>query len=903
MYKPLKRVLILSIVFVILFSILIYAFLNINTLIEENKEYIISQVEKAVGREVTVNNIRLNLLGGLGLNLTDLKIKDDPHYYSGNFIETSSLIVNVRLLPLLFKDVQVKKIILKDPVIIIIKDKNGNYNFSTLAKSENSQEPETKRDASIKSFNVSLLDISNGQIQYIDQKERSAIELKDIDLSLQNIGFDDEISIDLALSLLDSEQNINLTGNVGPFGQKLNTDDLPLKLDLIITSLDLKKIKRAVPKLKELLPPEVDIIDRLSLKIKLDGSLSKMRLSDIDLNANLFGSYNSNLRVIGSAGPFGATVASQDLFFKLDVDLGPVNSQNLLSLNSLKSSIPPDLKLEGPLSFSGQIEGNLSNLSVKNGILEAGGSNIVFGESFNKPKGVDLTLKINASLKNDSLELKDTNLKLSSLQLDIDGSYNLASSRADLNLKSNKADLEQLSKIIPDAKDYKLAGFVQIDAKIVGYTGNGKTPNITGTLKLSGVNAKPEQLAKPINDLNSEIIFTGNSAKLGKTDLVIGKSKISILSEVSSFSPLSVSYVIASPKIFMSDIIPENNTEEYLNDVRITGKVFEQVGSMIHKVTIKSRSGKLSNLKYSNLNGKISVKDDIISLDEMTLNVLSATINASGTYNMSSPKPTFDLKTQIQGLSLTNITRSIFHSQYDHIRGSSDFIINLSGSGNTWEEIKPTLSGMSKISLTEGELANFNIAEGVLSGITGVSGLSGLISSSLKSKYPSVFKNKNTVFYDLKSVLKIKEGKINFNDLILKSTDYFVKGDGWVSLDKGVNVNGVLNLSEQFSDDLIANAGFVKYLRNNENQIQIPFNLSGILPNVSPKPDLSFVVKSLQGAVIDRGKEELEKRIIDKIMPKKDDPDSQSADDGKETEPKSLEEELIQKGLDKILDF
>ena len=122
-------------------------------------------------------------------------------------------------------------------------------------------------------------------------------------------------------------------------------------------------------------------------------------------------------------------------------------------------------------------------------------------------------------------------------------------------------------------------------------------------------------------------------------------------------------------------------------------------------------------------------------------------------------------------------------------------------------------------------------------------------------------------------------------------------------MDKGVNVNGVLNLSEQFSDDLIANAGFVKYLRNNKNQIQIPFNLSGILPNVSPKPDLSFVVKSLQGAAIDRGKEELEKQIIDKTIPRKDDPDSKSADDGNETEPKSLEEELIQKGLDKVLDF
>jgi hypothetical protein len=651
MYKALKRVLVLSIIFVILFCILIYAFLNINTLIDENKEYIISQVQKAVGRQVSVNHIRLNLMGGIGLNLTDLEIKDDPGYYSGNFIETSSLIVNVRLLPLLSKHVQVKKIILKDPVIIIIKNQNGDFNFSTLAKSEDTEE--TKKEGSIKDFNVSLLDISNGLVQYIDRKERSAVELKDIDLSLQNIGFDDEISIDIALSLLDKEQNIKLSGKVGPVGQTLNTDDLPVKLDLIISSLNLKKIKKSIPQLKETLPPEVEIIDRLSLKTKLDGNLSKLRLSDINLNSSLFGSSDTNLSIGGSAGPIGTTVAPGDMFFKLDLDLGPVNSENLLSLNSIKSSILPDLKLEGPISISGQIEGSPSNLSVKNGILQAGGSNIVFGKSFNKPKGTDLTLKTNASLKNDNLELKDTDLKLSSLQLDIDGNYDLASSRADIDLKSNKVDLAKLSQIIPDLKAYDLAGIIETDAKISGLTANGKTPNITGILKLSGVNAKPDQLAKPINDLNSEINFSGNSAKLDKTDLVIGKSKISIISEATSFSPLSVSYVIVSPKIFMSDISPENKTEESINNVTITGKVFEQLGSLIHKATIKSKSGKLSNLGYSNLNGKISVKDDVISLEKMALNILSATINANGTYDISNPKPAFDLKTQIQGLSIT----------------------------------------------------------------------------------------------------------------------------------------------------------------------------------------------------------------------------------------------------------
>ncbi|NIP38302.1 MAG: AsmA family protein [Candidatus Dadabacteria bacterium] len=904
MYRALKRVLILSIIFVIFLCICIYGFLNINKLIDQNKEYIVSQVEKAVGRDVSVGKIRLNLMGGIGLNLTGLNIKDDPGYHSGNFIETSSLIVSLKLMPLLSKEVQVKKIILNEPVIKIIKSKNGEFNFSTLAKSDRPKEAEPKQgDGQVKDFNVSLLDISGGLIQYIDLKDRSAVELKNIDLSLQNIGFDDEITASLSFSLLEQKQNININGSIGPVGQQINTDTIPVKLDLQIRSLDIKKLKRSMPQLEQSLPPDIRHIDSLSLKTRIDGDLSKLRLTDIDLASGLFGSKESNLIVNGSIGPVGPAVPEGDMFFKLALELGPINSKQLLSIDSLKTSILPDLSMSGPITFKANIEGSPSNISIKNGLLEATDTGIVFGKSFNKPQGTEFILKTDANLIKENLELKNTNLKLSSLQLDIDGNYNTESSKADINLKSNKVDLAELSKIMPDLATYNLAGVFETDAKINGYTAEGKTPNINGFLKLTGVSAKPEQLAKPIKELNSEIKFTGNSASLDKTDLVVGNSKISIISEASSFSPLSVSYVIVSPKIYMADISPENKTDESINDVTITGKVFEQVGTMIHNATIKSRSGKLSSLGYSNLNGKLSIKDDVISLDEMAMNVLSATINATGIYDISEPKPAFDLKTKIQGLSITNLTQSLFRSTNEHIRGNSDLNINISGSGNSWEDIKPTLSGVTKINLKEGELVDFNIAEGVLSGITGVSGLSGLVSSSLKSKYPQVFQSKSTVFYDMKSVLKIKEGKINFNDLILRATDYFVKGDGWVSLDKGVKVNGVLNLSEQFSNDLIANAGFVKYLRNADNQIQIPFDLSGLLPNVSPKPDLGYVAKSLKGAAIDKGKDELQKRVIDKIIPKNTDPDSETDENSENVQPKSLEEELLQKGLDKVLDF
>lgn len=903
MYKALKRVLVLSIIFVVFLSVLVYGILNVNELIEENRQYIVSQIEKSIGRQVGVNKIRLNILGGLGLGLSGLSIKDDPSFFAGNFLETKNLVVNVKLLPLLSKEVQVKKIILNDPVIRIIKNKNGDFNFSTIGGKENPNQTESEKESTVKKFNISLVDVSNGNIQYIDREQRSTIELDNIDLSLKNIGLDEKIDIDLALSLLDKNQNINIKGNIGPLGQQINTDSLPLSLDLQISSLNIKALKSSIPQLKKSLPPDINQIDKLSLKTRIDGDLSNMRLTDLELESHLFGSTQSNLFVNGSVGPVGAKVSEHDMFFKLNMDIGPLNSQQLLSIDSLSTLVPADLKMNGPISFMADIEGNPSNITIKNGVLEASSTDIVYAESFNKPKGIDLTLKTDASLNKDNMKLENTNLKLDSLQLDIYGTYNTSSTNADINIKSNKADLQKLSSLLPDLSTHNISGFVEADAKIKGLTGQGKTPAINGFIKLTGVNAKPEQLAKPINDLNSEIKFTGNSASLDKTDLVIGKSKISVISEAASISPISVSYVIASPKIYMADVSPENKTDESINDVTITGKVFEQVGTMIHRATIKSRSGKLSSLGYSNLNGKLSIKDDVITLDQMAMNILSATINANGVYDLSNPKPAFDLKTQIKGLSITNLTQSLFRADNQHLRGNSDLNIDISGSGNTWDEIKPTLSGLTKISLTEGELVDFNIAEGVLSGITGVSGLSGLVSSSLKSKYPQVFQSKSTIFYDLKSVLKIDDGKINFNDLILKATDYLVKGDGSIGLDKGIDVNGQLKMSEKISNDLIANADFIKYLRNDNNEIIIPFDLKGLLPNVSAKPDLTFVANKLKGAAIDRGRDELQKRVIDKIIPKTTSPDTESEGGDQQTKPKSIEEDLIQKGLDKVLDF
>ncbi len=57
-----------------------------------------------------------------------------------------SLQANVKLLPLLRKDVQVKKLILHEPGINIIRNRQGVYNFATLGGSDKKKDVETEKN-------------------------------------------------------------------------------------------------------------------------------------------------------------------------------------------------------------------------------------------------------------------------------------------------------------------------------------------------------------------------------------------------------------------------------------------------------------------------------------------------------------------------------------------------------------------------------------------------------------------------------------------------------------------------------------------------------------------------------------------------------------------------------------
>ncbi len=97
-------------------------------------ENVVPEIEKAIGREVEFEDLGL---GFRGLSLKRLSVSENPAFARADLPEFASLdrlVLRVKLLPLLRRRLIISQIVLADPVIVVHRDAEGAFNFSTLGE-------------------------------------------------------------------------------------------------------------------------------------------------------------------------------------------------------------------------------------------------------------------------------------------------------------------------------------------------------------------------------------------------------------------------------------------------------------------------------------------------------------------------------------------------------------------------------------------------------------------------------------------------------------------------------------------------------------------------------------------------------------------------------------------------
>src|SRR5215467_10008434 len=128
-----RKWIILAVVVAVLAGAAALALVNLNSYLNRNKEWLAGQVEGALGRKVSFSEVGVQLFGGFGARIKDLRVADDPAFSKEDFVKAGDVEVSMALWPALFGKYEVKRVVLKQPEVTIIRTKDGN-NYDSIGK-------------------------------------------------------------------------------------------------------------------------------------------------------------------------------------------------------------------------------------------------------------------------------------------------------------------------------------------------------------------------------------------------------------------------------------------------------------------------------------------------------------------------------------------------------------------------------------------------------------------------------------------------------------------------------------------------------------------------------------------------------------------------------------------------
>ena len=264
---------------------LVLAVLNINFLVLRNKDYLIGQAEQALGRKITVDEIGVTLWP-VGARLVNFALADDPAFSAGEFLRAKDLRLDLRILPLLIGQFRLKGMVLESPLITIVRDARGRYNFASNARNEksdqdsadNSKNPSAKKQDS-NLFLVASLNVSDGTLRYRDLKNGGELTATQINLKVNDFEWDEPFDIQLEAAVMAAEHNLKFKSRVGPIAGNRDYRDVPLNGDIRADALDLGKVNTALPQFRKALPEVLRFDGVYTIKdLKFKGTLNNLSL-------------------------------------------------------------------------------------------------------------------------------------------------------------------------------------------------------------------------------------------------------------------------------------------------------------------------------------------------------------------------------------------------------------------------------------------------------------------------------------------------------------------------------------------------------------------------------------------------------------------------------------------------
>lgn len=258
----------------VVICLLIVAALNVNYLVERNKDYLLGQLSQTIGHATNADKIEISY-PPLAVRLTNLTIAGDPADAANPLVRAQEMQIALRFLPLLLGQFRPDNITLDAPTIVIVRDADGRYNYeSQIADKKRGSNGTSRRNTVLNDrplFALVALSATNGTLRYRDVKHEDELKVSQIELKVSDIAEDEPVEVRLNAAVMTAKPNLRFNIRVGPIAAIRDYRDYPIVGELAAEGLDLGKVNRALPQLRRATPKHLrfdGIYDIKDLKFK-----------------------------------------------------------------------------------------------------------------------------------------------------------------------------------------------------------------------------------------------------------------------------------------------------------------------------------------------------------------------------------------------------------------------------------------------------------------------------------------------------------------------------------------------------------------------------------------------------------------------------------------------------------
>jgi len=539
------------------------------------KPQIEAQAKEALGRDLKLNGpIKLTLWPNIGLETTDVRLANAPGGQAKEMATLKSLVVSVKLMPLLSKSLEVDSFVLNEPVINLEVDKAGKNNWTIGAQGG---KPAASGGGGAPQGSIKLGDVRlvNGKLSYANLQTGDKHQLDDVNAQVKLPSMESPLAVNG--SAVWNKEKVELTLNTGPLAKMLAGDKTTVTKKLASKHLNLDfngdvTMKQAVaaagtisvstPSIKDLAAwagsPMKDVQPNTMGKFSVQG---KLAMTDKKFDFNDAKIAVDAINATGALSVNNANPAKPVVTGKLDVDkldlnpyLGPEQpagqpaaapaggaqqdwSDAPIDLGALKT-FDADLALSaGEIIVRKMKTGKATlNVGVKGGVA-------TIAAAIPKPGlyegGADLTVVANAN----------------------SNAYDIKTKMADVNAEKYLKDANDMDKLSGRLQnDLSVTGRGQSQKQIVSSLGgNGSFKFTDGAIKgidLAGIARQLEEVGKGGVTLDPSKMIGGFKNLFGGGGA----------SEKTDFAELGATYTIANGIITNKDLALKSPF------VRVTGE-------------------------------------------------------------------------------------------------------------------------------------------------------------------------------------------------------------------------------------------------------------------------------------------------------------------------------------------